>query len=141
MELTIERTYGVKGTNGILFLGGKKIGYTIELPWKNNRKRSSCIPEGRYRIRRRYSDRFGWHCLVEAVPDRTGILVHTFNNALEESKGCIAPVTRITGEGTGTQSRNALNRLLEKLARSFDLQKPVYLTFKKKKDEVDNAKG
>ena len=36
MELQLIRTYNEQGTNGELFINGKKIGNTIELPWKNN---------------------------------------------------------------------------------------------------------
>ncbi len=135
MELTIERTYGVNGTNGKLYLDGKLIGDTIELPWRENRRRISCIPEGRYRIKRRFSEKFNWHCYVESVTGRDGILIHAFNNALKESKGCIAPVTKVEGPGTGSLSRAALARLMHLLASAFDRRQPVFLTIKKQKDE------
>ena len=48
MILFLTRTYFPDGTNGKLECEGKLICNTIELPWKNNEKRVSCIPEGKY---------------------------------------------------------------------------------------------
>jgi Family of unknown function (DUF5675) len=140
MEITLERKYHKNGTNGVLLFDGVRICDTIELPWRDNKFQVSCIPEGRYRIRKRYTVKFGWHCTVDNVPDRTAILVHTFNNALEESKGCIAPVETIDGEGIGSSSRVSLNKLLKILKPAFDKNKPVYLTIKKSEDEYTNKK-
>lgn len=141
MEIELIRTYHEKGTNGELFLNGKKIGYTIELPWKHNQRRISCIPEGTYRIRKRYTTRFGWHCLVQEVPDRDGILIHAFNNALKESKGCIGPVTSVEGPGIGSSSRQALKNFMTIVCQSFDQRQPVFLTIKKSNNEHLNSKS
>lgn len=141
MEIQIIRKYNEQATNGILFLDGKKIGYTIELPWKNNMRRVSCIPEGIYKVKKRYTSRFGWHLLVEDVPNRDMILVHAFNDAVKESKGCIAPVAMVTGYGKGTLSRSSLKRLMELLDPVFRQLKPVYLTIKKQQDECTNKKS
>ncbi|MEC3881782.1 DUF5675 family protein, partial [Parapedobacter sp. 10938] len=45
------------------------------------------------------------------VPGRSGILIHTANDAATELRGCIAPVTRHTGEGKGSYSRVAMERV------------------------------
>ncbi len=141
MEIQLLRQYHANGTNGVLLLDGKKIGYTIELPWRNNQRRISCIPEGRYRIRKRYTMRFGWHCLVENVTGRDMILIHAFNDALKESKGCIAPVTAIEGPGRGSSSRAALKKFMSLVSQEFDQLKPVYLTIKKDDHEHDSQKS
>jgi len=107
MELYLQRTYHATGTNGLLKLADHLLCYTIELPWKDNRKGLSCIPEGRYPLETRWSPRFNHHLIVEKVPGRTLILIHPANDALNELKGCIAPVSRLTGKGKGTGSRNA----------------------------------
>jgi hypothetical protein len=138
MEIKLIREYFEQGTNGQLFIRGKKIGNTIELPWKNNERRVSCIPEGRYKIIKRYTTRFGWHLLIEEVPGRYGILIHAFNNALKESKGCIAPVSTITGEGKGNASRMALTRLLAILNPVFEKVESIYLTIKKQDHGINN---
>jgi hypothetical protein len=60
MVIYLTRTYFPEGTNGKLVCEGKFICYTIELPWKNNEKRVSCIPEGKYFIKKRHSQKFQW---------------------------------------------------------------------------------
>jgi hypothetical protein len=141
MDIQLLRQYHDTGTNGVLFLNSKKIGYTIELPWKNNQRRISCIPEGRYRIRKRYTAQFGWHCLVKHVANRDGILIHAFNNALTESKGCISPVISIEGAGKGSSSRQALKGFMTIVCKAFDRLEPVFLTIKKLNHEHIDSKG
>ena len=111
MELELLRTYFPAGTNGQILYRSAPVVYTIELPWKDNLTGVSCIPEGRYRLQKIYSTRFGWHLLVLEVPRRQGILIHPANDARKELRGCIAPVSIITGPGAGTQSRIALGLL------------------------------
>ncbi|MDP9042340.1 MAG: DUF5675 family protein, partial [Bacteroidota bacterium] len=67
MELELIRTYYWSGTNGKILLHGRLIVYTIELPWQNNLARVSCIPEGRYELRKRWSPRFLRHLQVMNV--------------------------------------------------------------------------
>ena len=131
MELTLIRSYYPHGTNGQLYLGNEMLCATIELPWKENRRQVSCIPEGRYELKRRYSERFGEHLLVMRVTGRSYILIHAFNNALAESKGCIAPVSKCIGEGKGTFSRDALKKLTTLVYPELEKRKPVFLTIKK----------
>ncbi|MGV3763854.1 DUF5675 family protein [Parapedobacter sp.] len=109
--LRLQRTYHGEGTNGTLSMAGQPICHTIELPWRNNRRNKSCIPEGRYRLRLYPSVRFGMRMCVEGVPGRSGILFHAANNAATELRGCIAPVTKLTGHGKGVYSRVALERV------------------------------
>ncbi len=131
MELVLSRIYEPTGTNGSLLLDGQPICFTIELPWKNNEHKISCIPEGRYCVMIRYNKQFGWHLLVSGVQNRDGILMHPANDALAELKGCIAPVTKLHGPGKGSGSRSALKKLMDLI---FDLsdEEQVYLTIKKK---------
>ena len=103
--------YFPEGTNGVLSVNGKEICKTIELPWRNNKARVSCIPEGKYKIRKRYSAKFKWHLELINVKNRKYILLHPANNALKELNGCIAPVSQITGEGRGNESRKAFEKL------------------------------
>ncbi|HCN10795.1 MAG TPA: hypothetical protein DIS75_00390 [Chryseobacterium sp.] len=113
MKMELIRQYFPDGTNGELFFNGKKICNTIELPWKENQKRVSCIPEGIYRVRKRFSPKFKWHLEIFKVRNRDFILFHPANNALKELNGCIAPVSEITGEGNGIRSRIAFEKLKE----------------------------
>ncbi|MBO6211453.1 MAG: hypothetical protein J6O47_00880 [Algoriella sp.] len=111
MDLILKRMYLPQGTNGQLWLQQQLICMTIELPWKNNLKRKSCIPEGKYPLKKRFSERFGWHVWIDLVPNRSLILFHPANDALKELNGCIAPVTSLLGEGKGIDSRKAFERL------------------------------
>jgi hypothetical protein len=111
MEIVLERMYFPEGTNSVLSLNGKEICKTIELPWRNNQARVSCIPEGKYKIRKRFSAKFKWHLELINVKNRKYILLHPANNALKELNGCIAPVSQITGEGRGNESRKAFEKL------------------------------
>ncbi len=75
---------------GVMFIDDVPSLVTLELPWKNNQRNVSCIPEGRYTCRRRTSiktqgrDTFE----VDDVPDRAGILFHV-GNSTEDTEGCI----------------------------------------------------
>lgn len=113
MKLELKREYFPNGTNGELFFDGRKICNTIELPWKGNQRRISCIPEGNYKVRKRYSAKHGWHLEVFGVKNRDLILIHPANDAQKELMGCIAPVSEISGEGKGIRSRIACERVEE----------------------------
>lgn len=111
MKLELIRTYFPNGTNGTIFLNGKILCYSIELPWHNNLSRISCVPEGTYELVKRYSPTHKWHLHLNNVPNRQLILIHAANDAMKELKGCIAPVSILTGAGKGSQSRNALAKI------------------------------
>lgn len=113
--LELKREYLDNATHGKLFLNGDFITHTIELPWRDNRKQISCIPEGTYQLRRRFSAKFKWHYVLLNVPDRSYILIHPANNAQKELQGCIAPVSTVISEGIGTASRKAMQVLLDVL--------------------------
>jgi hypothetical protein len=127
MILFLTRTYFPEGTNGKLMCEGKLLCNTIELPWKNNEKRVSCIPEGRYFIRKRYSQKFKWHLEVVDVKNRSYILFHPANNALQELNGCIAPVTKLSGPGLGLMSRKAFEKLKTFVYAALDSKESVEL--------------
>ena len=111
MKLLLERRYFSSGTNGTLYFNGQEICKTIELPWNENQRRISCIPEGIYRIKKRYSSKFKWHLEILKVRNRSYILFHPANHAKKELNGCIAPVSELTGEGQGSRSRLAFDKL------------------------------
>ncbi|WP_413999276.1 DUF5675 family protein [Flavobacterium sp. W1B] len=127
MVLVLSRTYFSDGTNGKLECAGRFICNCIELPWKQNEARVSCIPEGKYFIRRRYSNKFKWHLEVVNVVNRKFILVHPANNALLELNGCIAPVTQFSGAGLGLKSRKAFYKLKDLVYKVLDRDEEVCL--------------
>ncbi|EKT3958033.1 DUF5675 family protein [Flavobacterium psychrophilum] len=130
MVLTLSRTYFPDGTNGILECEGKLICNTIELPWKKNETKVSCIPEGKYFIRKRYSNKFKWHLEVVDVKNRSLILFHPANNALQELNGCIAPVAKLSGPGLGLMSRKAFSKLKNLVNPILDRNESVVLIIK-----------
>ena len=130
MILVLTRTYFPDGTNGKLEYEGKLICNTIELPWKRNETKVSCVPEGNYFIRKRYSRKLQWHLEVIDVKDRSLILFHPANNALKELNGCIAPVAKISGPGLGLQSRLAFSKLKDLVYRALDSTETVLLIIK-----------
>ena len=130
MELELLRAYHPTGTNGKLINRGDFICNTIELPWLGNMPRQSCIPEGRYEIRKRFSEKYQWHLEILNVPKRKFILLHPANNALKELKGCIAPVEILTAPGKGLKSRIALNKLKRLVYPVLENNQKVFLTIK-----------
>ena len=130
MELELIRTYFPNGTNGELFFNGHRVCSSIELPWNNNQNRISCIPEGRYELKKRHTAKHGWHLILVNVPDRQLILIHAANDAKKELQGCIAPVSILTAEGKGSQSRNALAKINAIVFPVLDQKKQFFLTIK-----------
>jgi hypothetical protein len=136
MELELTRVYEPVstagkpgGTNGELVL---RICGTIELPWLQNQRNVSCIPEGRYELKKRFTKKHQHHVIVVDVPDRNGILIHPANDALKELLGCIAPVTKFTGPGKGSESRRANEKLKDVLEIAFSKREKVFITIKSK---------
>jgi len=139
----LHRAYFKEGTNGTLFCSGspfdnaqgKFLCHTIELPWEDNKRNISCIPEGTYEIVTRYSKHFQNHLLVKGVTNRRLILFHPANNALKELEGCIAPVTYLSGIGKGTQSRPVMQKLLSLVYQAQDRKEQILLTIKSQNHE------
>ncbi len=126
MELKLVRRYLPDGANGDLWYKGERICRTIELPWNNNERNVSCIPEGKYLIKSRFTDERGWHYEISNVPNRSYILFHPANDALKELRGCIAPVSSLTGPGCGLASRKA-NAKLKSAIREAMEEEEVFL--------------
>ena len=131
MEIQLYRSYHQNGVNGLLFISGKAVVKTIELPWRSNATGISCIPEGSYVLRKRYSPKFKHHYEIAQVPGRSHILLHPANDATRELRGCIAPVLQHTGEGKGSSSRIALEHLKNHLDPVLERGEEIILTIKK----------
>src|SRR5690606_14239255 len=127
MELVLTRVYKRGGTNGTLTLNGQFVCFTIELPWKENQENVSCIPEGKYELKARYSPKFKNHLQVLDVHERSLILIHPANHALEELQGCIAPVKQLTDIGKGVYSRLAMEKLLSLVHQAASKKRKVIL--------------
>lgn len=130
MELELIRTYYPNGTNGEISFNDTRVCSSIELAWKNNQNKISCIPEGRYELKKRYTAERGWHLILANVPGRQLILIHAANDAKKELQGCIAPVSILNAEGKGSQSRNALAKINAIVFPVLDKKKQFFLTIK-----------
>ena len=133
MVLVLNRTYFPEGTQGILEWNGTLVCYTIELPWLDNKKRISCVPEGEYILQKRFSPKFKWHLHLMNVPGRDLILIHPANDAKTELLGCIAPVTKYTGIGKGIYSRKALEKLKALVYAALERDEVVKISIQSKK--------
>jgi len=85
---------------------------TLELPWRGNRQRQSCIPDGEYPCKRSTTGRFKGYEVLN-VPGRTNIEIHPFNMT-GETEGCIGvgEYYRHDYRGQIWESSEALRRLL-----------------------------
>lgn len=93
--IRIQRiSYEENATYGVLLSELGEHYHTIELPWKNNERNISCIPEGVYKYRIRSPKESGkftyYHIHMLGVPNRSWILIHAANY-VSELQGCIAP--------------------------------------------------
>lgn len=91
--------------------------FTLELPWKNNQRKVSCIPAGTYKVRPRVSQKYGAHLHLLDVPGRDMILIHEAN-FVHQLLGCIAvgqSVQDLNRDGVPdiTSSKLTKARLLE----------------------------
>ena len=90
--LVIRDTFTSVSTIGELFVNGERFCDTLELPYKNNERNISCIPEGHYKVRLRYpresATRDYLHLLIQDVPNRDFVLVHIGNTA-QDIRGCV----------------------------------------------------
>ncbi len=84
----VRVTTGLDGTFGVLVKDGVPLCVTLELPWEENQRSISCIPEGRYDFYRVDSPRFGDTFQIAAVPGRSNILFHA-GNTVDDTSGCI----------------------------------------------------
>ena len=130
MEVEIRRTYKEKQTEGRLYVYNERngVGYscdTLELPWLDNKKRISCIPEGEYDVIKHVSPKFGECFWILDVPERSEILVHK-GNYNRDTLGCVLvgkSLIDIDGDGNRdtTNSSATMKELLKILPNKFKL--------------------
>jgi RHS repeat-associated protein len=92
----IRYRYSKRGTIGYLYVYNDKdsdvlTGMTLELPWRNNKRDISAIPEGKYKAELFFrGDKYKVPVQIRLlnVPGRSGILIHN-GNWIKDTKGCI----------------------------------------------------
>lgn len=113
---------------------------TLELQWKDNERKKSCIPTGTYPCTMYSSKKFGRTYLVQDVPDRDGILIHVGNFAGDralgqkcDTEGCIlvgSEFGNLEGQFAVLESKKTLRDI-----RSFTHDEDFTLTIKDGKAE------
>ena len=117
-------------TEGVLYvIDDNKIIFdckTLELPWENNERRISCIPDGNYKCVKRVSKKYGHHWHVLDVENRSLILIH-HGNYNRDTLGCILvgkEFKDINKDGLEdvTSSVSTMNKLRKLLPDEFELE-------------------
>jgi len=122
MIINLIRTEsGEQGTLGMLLVNDMRF-FTMELPWKENKRNKSCIPFGEYQCELITSPHFGRVYHIKDVPNRSHILMHVGNWAgnidhgyKTDSDGCILlgeTPGYIAGQLCVTSSKKALEHFL-----------------------------
>lgn len=119
----IKRWYNDDCTIGRLKINGFEC-FTLELPWEDNKRNISCIPEGMYEYKFRNSPKNGNVIELEGVRNRSNIQVHA-GNYVSSIRGCILVGDSIKWLNNDripdvTNSRKTLEKLL-KAADGYDL--------------------
>jgi len=128
------RQYFPKYTRGKLTTSSGFECDTLELPWRDNERNVSCIPEGVYVVVPRHSPKYGNHLHVTGVNGRSLILIHWGNYAASANprtgtpdiRGCILVgygYADLDGDGYPeiTRSRDAFNALMAAHPDGFEL--------------------
>ena len=99
---------------------------TLELPYNGNQRNISCIPCGKYKVSKRFSEKYGNHFKIENVPNRSDILIHV-GNYPSDTHGCILignDTRDINADGKNevVNSKFAMRRLLNLLKYQKDIE-------------------
>lgn len=87
-KLTLQREASTdSGTYGKLTLPSGASFITLELGWRNNKPRSSCIPAGTYVVKIKTGGKYKRAYRLEDVPGRSEILIHAGNRAGNTERG------------------------------------------------------
>lgn len=99
---------------------------TLELSWKDNQKRVSCIPEGTYKVIKHKSPKFGDCFWIKDVPNRSEILIHP-GNFHTQILGCILIGDDLAYVNKDSRldivnSKTTLDRILSIMPSSFEIK-------------------
>ena len=109
-------------TLGFLLDGDERIAETLELPWRDNKRGVSCIPEGTYECKLSMSPSRGYPVYwLQNVPGRQDVQIH-IGNFPKDIRGCI-----LVGEERGVdqvvRSKRAFNAFMERMGgKDFTLE-------------------
>lgn len=117
---TLERVYLADRTLGSLYDGDEVIAKVLELPWKDNNRSVSCIPEGIYTVIKQQPkpDRPYIYFRLPSVPGRSGILIHRGINP-SHSKGCLLVGSRLAEVNTNSPILESSTVKLDWMAKNM----------------------
>ena len=120
--MIIVRKHYEKYTKGIMVVENEYFA-TLELPWNDNERNISAIPEGEYVTSKFTSNKFGPCFAVKGVPNRSLIRIHV-GNFTSQIRGCILvgkehKDINLDGIIDVVKSRDTINRLYKILPNSF----------------------
>jgi len=133
--IEVKRVYLPTETLGSLFMDGVMLCKTMELPWKDNKRGISCIPEGSYEVTKEQpisvndpqgrKQREYWHFRIHNVPGRSGVLIHKITY-VKDLQGCIGVGMDFKdfnkdGVPDMADSTKALQKLVDTLPDKFTL--------------------
>lgn len=128
MEKLEDRTLGcmVVYLNENILENELNVFNTLELPYKGNQRNISCIPCGKYKVTKRFSEKYGNHFKVESVPNRSDILIHV-GNYPEDTHGCIligddARDINADGKNEVVNSKHAMRKLNKLLKNEKNIE-------------------
>lgn len=128
MNLILERVYLATETLGSFYWDGRMLCKTMELPWKQNQRSISCIPEGTYKVIKQppKETRPYPYFRLPNVPGRSGILIHKISY-VSGLKGCIGvgkEFADLNKDGVPDiiRSGEALQELIDLLPEAFELE-------------------
>ena len=141
MIAVLCREYYDNQTHGTLTVTDEETGVevfkcrTLELPWLDNQRNISCIPEGYYDVDFRTSAKYPKHFILNDVPGRSFILIHQANyvgsknptTGVSDLRGFIAVGSKygdINADGIAEilNSMKTLNELIKVAPTGFVLE-------------------
>jgi len=123
-EFTLKRQIiSNKAILGTLFKQDAEICKTLENPWLNNHPNISCIPNGRYIVKKYSSTKYPDVWELQAVEGRSKILIHQ-GNIEKHTQGCILVGDKfgfLKDQPAVLNSRTALDKLRSIFPKEFVL--------------------
>jgi len=128
-----------RGRSGFMSIDGEFEGFTLELPWLDNKKSISCIRSGKYEIRfreeptpmtmkyRKKYDWFHWHLQLIGVKGRSGIYIH-IANTVKDLLGCIGIGKQINTDLFLANSTKAYKAFYSKVSTALRKDEKVIIT-------------
>jgi hypothetical protein len=124
-RMTLVRTFESNScTTGELFVNGKFLCHTLELPWRENKSYISSIPSKTYAGNIRYDKNDHWRIELrnEDTAPRSGVQIHV-GNFPKDVEGCILPGMEVVNSKSEVlDSATAYNRIK---AAFYDSDDPV----------------